>query len=135
MPLGVKFDVLEGQAFQGRVNMIYPTIDERTRTFAVEVKLNNNNNKIRPGMFARVEMEFGRAKRAVVSDKAVVKQAGSGARYVFVYNEGKVEYRQVELGRRVDAVYEVLSGIRVGEQVVVAGQAKLVDGAEVKVMK
>lgn len=135
MPINVKFDVFEDQNFQGKVSLIYPTIDERTRTFAVEVKLNNSNNKVRPGMFARVNMEFGKAKRVVVSDKAIVKQAGSGAKFVYVYADGKVQYKQVEVGRRVDADYEILSGLSVGEQVVIAGQAKLNDGAAVNVIK
>lgn len=135
MPINVSFDVFENQKFQGKVSLIYPTIDERTRTFAVEVKLNNSNNKVRPGMFARVNMEFGKAKRIVVSDKAIVKQAGSGAKFVYVYSDGKVQFKQVELGRRVDADYEILSGLSAGEQIVVAGQAKLVDGSTVNVIK
>jgi RND family efflux transporter MFP subunit len=135
MPIDVKFDVLNGQNFQGRVNLIYPTIDERSRTFPVEIKLSNNNNKIRPGMFARVNIQFGKIKRIVVSDRAIVKQAGSGAKFVFIYNDGKVEYKQVEIGLRVDAGYEVLSGLTVGEQVVVAGQSKLIDGTVVNVIK
>jgi RND family efflux transporter MFP subunit len=98
------------------------------------VKVSNNNNKIRPGMFARVQMEFGKTKRVCVPDLAIVKQSGSGARYVYVYNNGKVDYKQVEIGRRVDANYEILSGLNAGEQVVVAGHSKLVDGKEVKVV-
>jgi len=135
MNVKVGFDVFGNQNFQGKVNLIYPTIDDRTRTFAVEVKLNNNNNKIRPGMFARVTLEFGKVKHLVVLDKSIMKQAGSGDKYVYVYHDGKVQYKHVEIGRRVDADYEILSGLTVGEQVVVAGQAKLVDGAEVKVIK
>lgn len=135
MTVNVKLDVFEGQNFQGKVSLIYPTVDERTRTFPVEIKLNNNNNKVRPGMFARATFEFGVAKRIVVSDKAIVKQAGSGAKFVYVHVDGKVQYRQVELGRRTEADYEVLSGLNAGEEVVVAGQSKLVDGASVKTMK
>jgi len=135
MNVKVGFDVFGNQNFQGKVNLIYPTIDDRTRTFAVEVKLNNNNNKIRPGMFARVTLEFGKVKRLVVLDKSILKQAGSGDKYVYVYHDGKVQYKQVEIGRRVDTDYEILSGLTVGEQIVVAGQAKLADGAEVKVIK
>ena len=135
MPVKIGVDVYEKDKFQGKVSLIYPTIDERTRTFQVEVKVSNNNNKIRPGMFARVQMEFGKTKRVCVPDLAIVKQSGSGARYVYVYNNGKVDYKQVELGRRVDSNYEVLSGLNAGEQVVVAGQSKLVDGKEVKVVQ
>jgi len=135
MPVKVGFDVFGSEKFQGKVSLIYPTIDDKSRTFAVEIKLNNNNNKVRPGMFARVNMEFGKAKRVVVSDKSIVKQAGSGAKYVYVYNEGKVQYKQVEIGRRVDSDYEIISGLEAGEQVVVAGQSKLVDGSSVNVIK
>jgi RND family efflux transporter MFP subunit len=135
MPINIKFDVFDGQTFTGKVNLIYPTIDERTRTFPVEIKVSNNNNKIRPGMFARVKLEFGKIKRVVVSDQSIVKQSGSGARFVYVYNNGKVEFKPIEIGRRIDADYEILSGLTAGEQVVVAGQSKLVDGCEVKLVK
>jgi multidrug efflux pump subunit AcrA (membrane-fusion protein) len=86
-------------------------------------------------MFARVTLEFGKVKHVVVPDLSVIKQTGSGAKFIFVYNNGKVEYREVEIGRRVDSDFEVISGVKAGEQVVVAGQSKLVDGAAVKVIK
>ena len=135
MPVKIGFDVFGKESFRGNVSLIYPTIDERTRTFPVEIKVNNNNNKIRPGMFGRVILEFGKIKHVVVPDVAIVKQAGSGAKFVFVYSNGKVQYKQVELGRRDNTDFEVLSGLNAGDQVVVAGQSKLVDGAEVKVIK
>ncbi|MHB9141635.1 MAG: efflux RND transporter periplasmic adaptor subunit [Paludibacter sp.] len=135
MPVKIGFDVFGDETFQGKVNLIYPTIDQNSRTFAVEIKVNNNNNKIRPGMFARVTLEFGKVKHVVVPDLSVIKQTGSGAKFIFVYNNGKVEYREVEIGRRVDSDFEVISGVKAGEQVVVAGQSKLVDGAAVKVIK
>jgi RND family efflux transporter MFP subunit len=135
MPVKIGFDVFGDDNFQGNVNLIYPTIDERSRTFAVEIKVNNNNNKIRPGMFGRVKLEFGKVKHVIIPDKAIVKQAGSGAKYVYVYSDGKVQYKQIEIGRRIESDYEVLSGLTAGEQVVIAGQAKLADGISVKVIK
>jgi RND family efflux transporter MFP subunit len=135
MPIDVKFDIFQGAKFQGKVSLIYPTIDQNTRTFPVEIRLNNSNYKIRPGMFARVTFEFGKAKRIVVADQAIIKQSGSGARFVYVYNNGKVQSKQVEVGRRTGNQYEVISGIAAGEQVVTAGQSKLVDGAEAKLAK
>ena len=135
MPVKIGVDVYGNDKFQGKVSLIYPTIDERTRTFQVEVKVSNNNNKIRPGMFARVTMEFGKVKHIVVPDLAIVKQSGSGARFVYVHNNGKVAYKQVEIGRRIESNYEILSGINEGDEVVVAGQSKLADGKEVKVLK
>lgn len=135
MPVEVKVEVFGDEKFSGKISLIYPTIDERTRTFGVEVKINNNNGKVRPGMFARVKMNFGNMKHVVLPDMAVIKQSGSAERFVYVYADGKVSYRKVELGQRLGTEYELLSGIENGETVVVSGQSKLNDGVEVEVVK
>lgn len=135
MQVDVKVDVFENETFPAKVSLIYPVIDERTRTFTVELKLSNPGSKVRPGMFARVNMNFGTVKHVVVPDRSVVKQSGSGSRFVFVYNDGKVKYTQIELGRRIGNEYELLSGLSNGEQIVVSGLNKLQDGMEVEVVK
>ena len=135
MTVNVTVDVFGDEKFPARVSLIYPTIDERSRTFMVELKLNNPGAKVRPGMFARATMNFGIKKHVVVPDRAVVKQSGSGARYVFIYNEGKVEHTQVELGSRIGDEYELLSGVENGKQVVISGLSRLQNGMEVEVVK
>ena len=135
MGVDISFDVFSNEKFNGKVSLIYPTIDERTRTFSVEIKLPNNNSKVRPGMFGRVSVNFGSENRIVVPDLSVIKQAGSGARYIYVYKDGKVSYKQIELGQRIGNEYEIISGLNIGDQVVVAGQSKLVDGSAVEVIK
>lgn len=136
MPIDVTFDVFGDEIFKGRVSLIYPTIDPMTRTFGVEVEIPNGNNRVRPGMFARATIDFGARERVVVSDRAVIKRAGSGDRFVYVYNnDGTVTYTQVELGRHVDTYYEVLSGVSADAQVVVAGQTRLSDGVKVNVVE
>lgn len=134
-PVDVKLDVYGDEAFTGTISLIYPTIDATTRTFPVEIKLDNRDQRVRPGMFARATLNFGTADNVVVPDLAIVKQAGSGDRYVFVYKDGKVTYNKVELGRRMGAEYELKSGVPDNSQVVVAGQARLVNGVEVEVEK
>lgn len=134
-PVDVKLDVYGDEKFTGTISLIYPTIDATTRTFPVEIKLDNRDQRIRPGMFARATLNFGTADNVVVPDLAIVKQAGSGDRYVFVYKDGKVTYNKVELGRRMGAEYELKSGVPDNSQVVVAGQARLVNGVEVEVEK
>lgn len=131
----IKLDVYGDEEFTGKINLIYPTIDAATRTFPVEVKLDNRDSRVRPGMFARVTLNFGTEDRVVVPDVAIVKQAGSGDRYVYVYNNGKVSYKQVQLGQRLNAEYELISGVENNSQVVTAGQARLLDGIEVEVQK
>ncbi len=136
MPVNMTFDVYGDEEFTGKVSLIYPTIDPMTRTFGVEVEIPNAKNRIRPGMFARATIDFGAIERVVVSDRAVIKRAGSGDRFVYVYNEdGTVTYTQVELGRHVDTFYEIISGLDANTQVVVAGQTRLSDGVKVNVVE
>ena len=135
MAVKVKLDVYEGEEFEGKVSLVYPTIDAATHTFPVEITLANANQRVRPGMFARVTMNFGSKNHVVVPDMAIVKRAGSGDRYVYVYNNGKVSYNKVELGRRMGAEYELISGVDNNSQVVIAGQNRLADGVEVEVIQ
>lgn len=135
MPVSIKFDVYGDEVFEGKVSLVYPTIDASTHTFPVEIKLPNTNQRVRPGMFGRVTMSFGTLDHVVVPDMAIVKRAGSGDRYVYVYKDGKVSYNKVELGRRMGAEYELVSGVDNNSQVVIAGQPRLADGIEVKVEK
>ena len=135
MPVTIKLDVYGDEEFEGKVSLVYPTIDAATHTFPVEVTLANANQRVRPGMFARVTMNFGTKNHVVVPDMAVVKRAGSGDRFVYVYSNGKVSYNKVELGRRMDTEYELISGVDNNAQVVVAGQTRLADGVEVEVIQ
>ena len=115
--------------------MVSPTVDVNSRTFGAEVTVQNPGDRILPGMFGRVKLNLGVANHVVVPDRAVVKQPGSGNHYVYVYSDGKVSYNKVELGQRLGDSYELISGVEPGSQVVVSGQTKLADGAEVTTFK
>ncbi len=135
MPVDLELDAYPGEAFTGTVTIVYPSIDATTHTFPVEITINNQSQKVRPGMFARATVNFGDEQHVLVPDVAVVKQIGAGDRYVYVYKDGKVSYNKVELGRQIGDQYEILSGVRDGDQVVTAGQTKLANGREVEVIK
>ena len=130
MPVSVTFDAFPGETFSGKIARIYPTVDTATRTFGVEVRIANGAERIKPGMFARVEVNLGSKNNVVVPDRAIVKQTGSGNKYVYVYSGGRVSYNKVELGQRLDENYELLSGIANGDTVVITGQTRLADGVE-----
>ena len=134
MGVDVKFDVYPNETFAGTITKVHPTVDSKTRTFGVEVKIANKNTKIKPGMFARVLINLGSTNHVVVPDRAVVKQPGSGNKYVYVYDNGIVSYNKVELGQRIDDTYEIISGVSDGDFVVIAGQANLSDGAKVELL-
>lgn len=135
MPVDVNVEVYGDEVFKGKVSLIHPTIDPATRTFVTEINIPNGDNRIRPGMFARVNIDFGNVNRVVVPDQAVVKRSGSGDRFVYVYKDGKVSFNQVQLGRHMDTSYELISGVENGSEVVIAGQSRLKDGAPVKVVE
>lgn len=134
MGVDVKFDVYPNETFAGTITKVHPTVDAKTRTFGVEVKIANKNQKIKPGMFARVLINLGSSNHVVVPDRAVVKQPGSGNKYVYVYDKGIVSYNKVELGQRIDDTYEIISGVSDGDFVVITGQSNLSDGAKVELL-
>lgn len=134
-PVTLSFDTYGDEQFEGNVNIVYPTIDATTHTFPVEVTIANNDRKVRPGMFGRATVNFGTANHVVVPDRAVVKQQGAGDYYIYTYANGKVKHNKVQLGRRMNDKYEIISGIQPGEMVVVAGQNALANGVEVEVIK
>ena len=131
----IKLDVYGDEVFKGKVSLVYPTIDAATRTFPVEIKIANADERVRPGMFARATMNFGTLNHVVAPDQAIVKQSGSGDRYIYVYKNGKVSYQKGELGRRMGNKYEIVSGVDNGDQVVITGQNRLTNGMEVEIDK
>lgn len=136
MDVSLSFDVYGDERFPGKVYLIHPTIDPASRTFTVEVTIPNTDNRILPGMFARVYINFGTSNHVVVSDRAVVKQSGSANRYVYVFNpaDSTVSYNKVELGQRIGDTYELLSGVNDNDLIVITGQTRLIDGSKVEVL-
>ena len=136
MEVDITTEAYGDQVFKGVVDLIHPTINAMTHTFAVEVRFANNDMILRPGMFARVTVNYGDNFRVVVPDRAVMKQVGSGEQYVYVLNDdGTVTYSVVELGRRMGNRYEVISGLDDNATVVMTGQTKLKNGIAVDVVK
>lgn len=136
MEVDITTEAYGDQVFKGTVDLIYPTINSMTHTFPVEVKFANKDLTLRPGMFARVTVNYGDNFRVVVPDRAVMKQVGSGEQYVYVLNaDGTVTYTVIELGRRMGNKYEVISGLDDNATVVLTGQTKLKNGITVDVVK
>ena len=132
--VSIKAEAFPDLTFDGKIERIYPTIDPTTRTFTSEVIVPNNFSTLRPGMFVRVNVNFGTNNNVVIPDVAVVKQQGSGERFVYILNaDGTVSYQKIVLGRRMGSEYEVLEGVADGATVVVGGQIRLKDGIKVSV--
>ncbi|MDR2916435.1 MAG: efflux RND transporter periplasmic adaptor subunit [Tannerella sp.] len=133
MEVDVQLDVFGSEKFVGTVKVVHPSVDPASRTFPVEVTIKNTDGRILPGMFARVTFNYGRENRVMVPDRAVIKQSGSGDRYVYTCKNSVVTYQLVTLGQLIDNEYEVLSGLQSGEQVVVTGINRLKNGMEIEI--
>lgn len=134
--VSLSVDALPGRTFTGKVNRLYPTINAATHTFNAEVLVQNADRALRPGMFARVKVTFGTNHNVVLPDQCIVKQEGTGQKFVYLLNnDNTVSYVPVTLGRHIGTEYEVIDGVREGDTVVRKGQATLKDGVKVIVLE
>lgn len=134
MTASVYSDIYPNKEYIGKVDLIYPTIDPMTRTFKVELLISNNKDELRPGMFVRAELQFGEKKTTLVPSIAVLKQEGTNNRFVFIHENGKAKRIEVELGKRYDDKLEIISNeIKEGNDLIIVGQASLLDGYKVSV--
>ena len=135
MPVSVTFDVYPGETFAGEIFRIAPTINSQSRSFEVEISMDNPTGKLRPGMFGRVSIDLEHVDAVVLPALAVLKMQGSNVRYLFVERNGQAKRIEVLLGSRFDDKVEVISDeLRPGDHVIIEGQARLLDGAAVEVV-
>lgn len=119
--------------FRGAIYALEPAIDEQTRTVLVRARVANADLKLRPGMFARVQLQLGVREQAVwVPEEAIVPR-GQDA-FVFRVNAGKVDLVQVRTGVRKVGEVEILTGLAGGDLVVTEGTQRIGPGSAVNVM-
>jgi membrane fusion protein (multidrug efflux system) len=116
-------------AFAGHVRQINPAVDPKTGTVKVTIEITNPPSAVRPGSFVDVKLVTQRHDNVVlIPKKALIDEAGE--RYVFLIEKNLAVRRNVKVGFLDDTSAEVLSGIKQGDAVVVAGQGSLRDGAK-----
>ena len=108
------------EAFEGRITYVYPTMKAETRSIPVRVEMANPGGKLKPAMFAQVEVSVGgKSPVLTVLDSAVI-DTGTRRIVLVQIKEGRFEPREVEIGGRSENYVEILKGVKDGEQVVVA---------------
>lgn len=134
MAASLTSDLYADKTFTGQVYRVHPTIDPGTRSFQVEIKVNNPSELLRPGMFTRVNLELDKTEAIIVPVDAVIQQEGTNTRYVFIHDNGVAKRVNVELGKRFDDKIEIMSNDQlIGAELITAGQANLTDGIQVNV--
>jgi len=125
MKANISCDIYPNQTFIGEIYNIYPTINDATKTFTVEVKINNPDLKLRPGMFAKIQLNIGEGEAILVPTIALIKQTGTNDMYLFVNKKNIAIKQPVLTGRLFDDKTEILEGISEGDKIIVTGQNKL----------
>jgi membrane fusion protein (multidrug efflux system) len=139
LPITVTVDAFPGEMFSGTVMAINPLVDEAGRSVVVRARIDNEGEKLRPGLFARVSVKLAERENALfVPESAILPQEGRN--YVFKIlpqAEGppKVARVEVELGKRLRGEVEVTAGLEPDDRVVTAGAMKIRDGADIQVVE
>jgi membrane fusion protein (multidrug efflux system) len=131
LKLVLQFDALPGQTREGVVGAISPLVDVGGRSILLRAEVGNADGSLRPGMFARVQLQFADNTALVVPETALAPSGES--QYVYRVKDGRVERVAVDIGLRRGGNVEVLKGLLENDQVVVAGLQKVRDGSLVDV--
>jgi RND family efflux transporter MFP subunit len=127
-------DAFPGKEFKGKVSLLYPNVEERTRTLQAEAMVPNANHVLKPGYFARIQIFTQAARDVVVVPITALLYDGPTIR-VFVVNGNKAQERIIKTGNKYGEYVEILEGLKEKEQVVVVGQNNLSEGVKVNVAR
>jgi membrane fusion protein (multidrug efflux system) len=132
-PVTVTSNSFPNQIFKGLVTYISPAIDVNSRTVDVHAQIDNHKQLLLPGMFVNVAQLLSTRKAIIIPDEALV--ANIAGDQVYVIKDNKALQRNVTVGMRWQNQAEIISGLAIGEQLVVAGQLRLRDGAMVSISR
>jgi RND family efflux transporter MFP subunit len=112
----VTVDAYPGERFAGRAIYIYPYLDDKTRTNKVRLQLPNRDGRLKPGMYANVELT-SRGRSGLVVPTNAVLDSGTEQVVFVAQGDGLFQPRKVKIGRRLGDAIEVLEGLKEGDQV------------------
>lgn len=130
-PITVGVDAFPGRSFEGEVMAVDPRIDAAGRSLEVRAVIDNSDNLLRPGLFARVTLTVDRREGAILIPEEALMPGGSGFT-VYKVVDGKAQPAEVRIGTRRGSQVEIVEGLAPGDVVITAGQLKVRPGAPVK---
>ena len=116
LPVTVTLDAYAGESFSGRTTYVYPTVNDTTRTAKVRIQLANPRGRLKPGMYANVEVRGAGRAGLTVPANAVIDSGTEQVVFV-AQGEGYFVPRRVTVGRRLDDRVEIVDGVNEGERV------------------
>jgi len=132
--VSVTVDAMGDEPVRGTVYAIDPLVDENGRSLVLRAQIPNDDGRLRPGLFARIELIYDRRPDALMVPEAALVPIGRSS-YVYRIEAGQAKLVQIEIGQRLRGRVEVVSGLTAGDVVVTAGQLRLYDGAVVTIVE
>jgi membrane fusion protein (multidrug efflux system) len=129
----IKVDAYPNETFKGDVYAIDPRVDIEGRSIFIRARVPNDDQKLRPGQFARVTLIHEVKPDARTVPEAAIVPKGED-QFVFKVVDGKAQLSRVSIGTRREGRVELVEGVTAGEIVITAGQLKIRDGAAVTVV-
>lgn len=135
MSLTLESTIYPGKTFPATIEVVYPTIDATSHTFQCKLAIPNGQELLRPGMYVTTNLKLGEQSVITAPYSTVLKLIGANDRYVFVNENGKAKRVSVEMGQRFGDDVEISGeGIEEGVELIVKGEARLIDGVAINVV-
>jgi cobalt-zinc-cadmium efflux system membrane fusion protein len=130
----VSVDAYGKEEYVGKVARISPVLDVATRTALVEVEITNPQGALRAEMFARVKLDLGAMREAVLIPRESLVYRGQQAG-VYVVQSKKPVFRPVDAGATHAGQIEVLANLEAGATIVNKGAAMLQEGDQIRIVE
>ena len=122
LPVSMTLDYLPGREWQGEVDYIYPSLDNKSRTLRVRLRFDNADGLLKPNMYAQVVIQVALDAPVLEVPRDAVIRTGNQNRLVLALGEGYYKSIAVDLGRVTQEYVEILNGVEEGEAVVTSAQ-------------
>ena len=130
----IELDAFPGETHAGEIYAVDPRVRETDRSIAIRARLPNPEGRLRPGLFARVRLVVSRQTTAIVAPEEAIVPRGD-RRFVYRVVDGKAVLTEVRIGLRETGRVEIVDGLKAGDRIITAGQIKVRDGADVRVVE
>jgi len=134
--VSVQVDAFPDEQFEGRINAIEPALSVTTRSVMIQATVANADERLRPGMFGRIELALGEADELLVVPQTAIRFATYGNSVFVIEGEGddlRVVQRFVETGETRGDLIEIRSGLEAGQRVATSGLLKLQNDGPVRI--
>lgn len=133
-PVYITHYTIPGDTLKARVGELSPAISTETRTFKGKILIDNDQLKLRPGMFAKADIIVDRADSSIIIPKDVIL-SNRRRKYVYIVERIRQRYANLQTGLEDEYNIEILSGLNVNDNLVVKGFETLKEDAKVKIQK